>query len=231
MRKTSCANPPSVKDSKIEFELAFKSHFGKPKKVRLIFADMSGEISSALMQIFPELISSTPKEVREKLLDRGLGQEDVEYLVHTMLSARGVILVADSSRLGEPDTPDKDLAYYLDNLNQYARARGENPKGVALLLTKFDQFRMSGYENPSDSDLHALIRNYLPQVDNFASNFDRNQGTKYKIFCSVLNETKDKEDKLIFTVDKNNPRHQRRVVYSVQQYRRLIEWLRDTFGT
>jgi hypothetical protein len=231
--KSPAPTIPTDKDVKIEFNIEFKGGIlGKTKRVKILFADMSGEISSKLMSIFPQLINSTPTQVRQQLLDTGINQEDVDYLIHTLLSARGIILVADSGKLDHPEeSPDEALATYLDNLNQYAVAHGEKPKGFALMLTKFDQFRVPGFDNPRDEDLRRLSKNYLSQVDNFASSFKKNNGTSYKIFFSVLKEKeKDEEGKVTFAVETNNARQQTRVIYSVQQYRRLIEWLRDTFG-
>jgi hypothetical protein len=220
---------PSEKDHRVELTLEFKS-FMRRKAVKLVFADMSGGISSTLMKVFPSLATMTPDEVKSKLLDAGLNEEDVDHLVRSLLSAKGVILVADASKIGQPDTPDGDLAYYLDNLNQFVKSHGEAPKGVALLLTKFDQWRIQ-MPNPTDEELRKMVKNFLPQVDNYASNFNRDQKTQYKVFYSMLNETKDKDGHLKFSIEIDNPRHMRRVEYSVEQYLDLIKWLKATFGS
>jgi hypothetical protein len=223
--------PPSKKDARIEFNIEFDGGIiHKKKKVKLLFADMSGEISKTLMKVFPTLINSSPQKVREQLEEANINQEDVDYLVHTLLSSRGVILVADASKLGTPESPDPELAKYLNNLYQYAEMHGEAPKGFALLLTKFDQFSVPGYGNPKAEKLRELAKNYLCQTENYASNFTKNNKTLFKIFYSVLKPQDDAEGGRLFVVNTNNARHQNRVEYSVQQYRQLIEWLRDTFG-
>ncbi len=233
--RSPAPTPPTVKDVKIELNITFNgSLMHKRKKIKLLFADMSGEISKTLMEIFPELISSTPSGVRQRLMETGINPDDVEYLIHTLLSSKGVILVADASKIDQPnESPDADLANYMDNLNQYGRARGEEPKGFALLLTKFDSISKGpGYQNPKDEDLKALTANWLPNVNCFADAFNKNKGTKFKIFYSLLKATGDVDERNLptFTVESKNARNQTRAVYSVQEYRHLIEWLRDTFG-
>ena len=224
--------PPSKKDARIEFNLEFEGGIlSKKKRVKMLFADMSGEISKTLMKVFPTLINSSPQKVREQLEEANIDQEDVDYLVHTLLAAKGVILVADAGKVGSPESPDPELAKYLNNLYQYAEAHGVSPKGYALLLTKFDQFKVPGYNDPSDDKLRELTKNYLCQTENYASNFTKRSKTRFKIFYSVLkSKGDDAEGGRLFVVNTDNPRHQSRVEYSVQQYRQLILWLRDTFG-
>ena len=219
---------PSQKDTRIEFNLEFRGRFGGIKKVKLLFADMSGEISSTLMKIFPSLINSAnPQKVREQLEQTGLNQEDVEYLIHTLLSAKGVILIADASQLGGPKSPDPELSKYLNNLYAYSLRHGEKPKGYALLLTKFDQFKIPGFANPKDNQLRQLARNLLSNTENYAATFTGNNKSRFKVFYSVLVPNADGDG---FVVNSNNERQQSRVEYSVQQYVHLIEWLKDTFG-
>jgi hypothetical protein len=233
--KSPPPTPPSIKDVKIELHVKFKGNLlRKPKFVKLLFADMSGEISSKLMSIFPQLINSTPTQVRQQLMETGINPDDVEYLIHTLLSSKGIILVADASKIDDPnDSPDYALATYLDNLNQYAIAHGEKPKGFALLLTKFDALSNNpAYQNPKDDALKELVANFLSQVNNFATAFNQNNGTSFKIFYSMLKATGQVDDRgmPLFTVEARNARNQTRAIYSVAQYRHLIEWLRDTFG-
>lgn len=232
--KSPAPTLPSVKDVKIELNIRFNGNLlRKTKRIKLLFADMAGEISSKLMEIFPELINSSPSQVRQQLTETGINPDDVEYLIHTLLSSKGVILIADASKVDTYESPDAALATYLDNLNQYAIAHGEKPKGFALLLTKFDSLSKSpGMANPKDDDLKQLVGNYLSTVNCFAQSFNQNNGTSFKIFYSLLKATGELDDRGLptFTVESRNARGQTRAVYSVQQYRHLIEWLRDTFG-
>jgi hypothetical protein len=233
--KSPAPTLPTVKDVKIELNIRFNGNLlRKTKRIKLLFADMAGEISSKLMEIFPELINSSPSQVRQQLTETGINPDDVEYLIHTLLSSKGVILIADASKIDSPnECPDAALANYLDNLNQYAIAHGEKPKGFALLLTKFDSLAKSpGMQNPKEDDLKQLVGNYLSTVNCFATSFNQNTGTSFKIFYSLLKETGQLDDRgfPLFAVDPRNANKQTRAVYSVQQYLSLIEWLRDTFG-
>jgi hypothetical protein len=226
---------PTVKDVRIELNIKFKGNLlTKPKRIKLLFADMAGEISSKLMEIFPELINSSPSQVRQQLTETGINPDDVEYLIHTLLSSKGVILIADASKIDSPDEcPDSALANYLDNLNQYAIAHGEQPKGFALLLTKFDSLAKSpGMQNPKESDLKQLVGNYLATVNCFAKSFEKNNGTSFKIFYSMLKETGQLDDRgfPLFAVNPRNAKKLTRAEYSVQQYLDLVKWLKDTFG-
>jgi hypothetical protein len=157
-------------------------------QVKLLLADMGGEITCKLLEIFPELISSTPLEVRRKLLGTGLNSDDVEYLTQKVLSAQGVILVADASTLDNPkENPDAKLATFLDNLNQYSLAHGEKLKSAGLMLTKFDPLHQAwGLQNLTENDLKQLVKNYLPITENIASDIQQKNWADFKIFYSTL---------------------------------------------
>lgn len=223
------ATRAASKDLKVELELAFGGLIHR-KTVRMIFADMAGAISSSLMRVFPELPGMTPDEVKKTLEGVGIGEDDAEYLIRNILRARGLILVADSSNIGAgKDDPDADLANYLNNLSNYVQAHGTAPKGIALILTKFDKWFVK-YPSPTEDDLKRFVKNHLSNVNNYAETLNKKAGTRYSVFYSALKETKTKDDSLAFVVEAENSRGQRRVLYSVTEYERLISWIRDTFS-
>jgi hypothetical protein len=144
----------------------------------------------------------SPDQVKQKLLEAGLQQEDAEYLTNNVLTAKGIILVADSSLLAQRESPDIALASYLDTFNQYAIAHGRNLRGIALLFSKYDKFMLPGYENPSDTQLQEIAEKHLPKVYDYILRFGKRDGTVFKIFYSKLKEEIDRDGCPKYTIYK-----------------------------
>ncbi len=229
---------PSMKDLKIELQFHFRGLL-RGKDINLVFADMAGPISTALMKVFPDLTSNTPEEVEAELQSYSITSEDAKYLVKHILDADGLILVADASKIGKrgPDNPDGPLAAYLNNLLKYIDKAGKTPKGVALLLTKFDKWYSTfGTNNPDKDKIEKFVKNRLPTVWALISALNKTKGVQFKIFYSGLQESGAKPEEIAedgsapskFLVAEDCQQNQR-VIYNIEQYVQLIHWIKEVF--
>lgn len=228
---------PGLKDLKIELQFHFKGLL-RGKEIDLIFADMAGPISAALMKVFPDLTSKTPDEVEAELKSFTIKTEDARYLIKHILEADGLILIADASKIGKrgPENPDGQLASYLNNLLKYIEKVGKTPKGIALLLTKFDKWYAEFGPNPDKAKIEKFVKDRMPTVWTMITSLNKTKGVQYNVFYSGLQESGAKRED---SGEENDPpskfvvgedcQQNHRVVYNTEQYVYLLRWIKDVF--
>ncbi len=223
---------PRLKDLKVELNYIFdaekKGLFGgKQKKVKLIFADMSGEISDSLMRVWPTLGRVPPDELTKKLKQTALSDDEIQYVIRNIMNANGIILVADASKIGiRGEDPDPKLAYYLNNLiTQIENTSGKPPQGIGLLLTKFEKWEAAYPQFTSDEGLKEFVKLYLNYTNALIEAFNK-EGVSYEVFYSCLyKDSESEEERFKLDLNKN------RVLYVEKQYDRLLNWIKNTFAT
>jgi hypothetical protein len=213
---------PNQKDIKIRFEVEFKG-LVFTKKVNIVVADMAGTITSTLMRILPDLASKTPKEVQETLHGLGLSEEEVQYVINRVFNSKGFVLVANVMDIGPEKDPDARLAQFLTNFILFKRNRGWKEKiNVALLVTHMDRYLM-----PTTRE--NFIKDRFPSTYTAIakSGFVRN----YEVFFSAIyNEytvKSEKGEEVRFQVIPKGGVH--RIDYTVDEYKRLALWMRESF--
>ena len=218
---------PNKKDLKIELYLNFEGWL-HGKMIKLVFADMAGAISASLMRVFPELVGKVPDEIIRELSIRGIKPDDARYLIRSILESKGVILVADSTKIGGSENPDSQLSYYLNNLLLYAERNRKMHKGIGLLITKFDKWFYLYGDSPTSEVLISFVEDKMPQVWGIMRSLSREKGIHTEIFCSGLEEEKEKQDNKMFVV-MQDAQGRFRVKYNVEQYKKMLLWIKETF--
>ncbi len=225
--------PPPAKDLKFELRLTFlrKGFLRRTThEVTLVAVDLAGEITNTLLKILPDIVYETPSVVKSRLAELGIDEEDAERIVTEILRADGFILVADCTKLEstEEDNPDIALFRFLNNLIMYMEAHQHIPRGIALLLTKLDTWwHRFGKREVADRELVEFLKTYMPQVTNYLRVL-QNRGVSIGVFCSWIlpQEKTETGDAVKFQVDTRK----REVVYSVDQYKKLLSWLAQVFA-
>ena len=211
---------PEQKDIRIRFEVEFKGLMFT-KKVNIIVADIAGSITDTLLKTWPDLGKMTPKQVQETLRSYGLSEEDVQYVINRVFNSKGFILVANVMDIGPEKDPDGRLKTFLTNYLIFKRNRGEKEKiNVALLLTHMDKYLLT-------TTRENFIRDKFPQIYN--NHFTKSDYvSKYEVFFSAIHgeyTTESGEKRFIVVVrDGKN-----RIDYTVDEYKRLALWLRESF--
>lgn len=220
--------PPDKKDLKVELRLGFEGWFGK--QVTLVFSDMAGPISAALMNVFPELPGLTPDKIIEELNKYGIKVEDARYLIKNILEADGMILIADASKIGKRgESVDAQISNYLNNLINYIERRKRTPKGIALLLTKFDKWFYLYGDLPSRNEIIHFVKDKLPTVWKIIDSLNVSKGINYDIFYSgLIEEEKDEKKNGRFVLELDT-KGRRRIKYNIEQYKKLLLWIKGTF--
>jgi len=215
-------SPVEAKDIKLELSIEFRG-FPLGKRVSLVFADMAGRITETLLKIFPEIARQTPREVQDTLRAYGLSEEDVQYLINKVFTSKGFILVASLMKVGpEYEDPDAQFSSFMNNFVTYRRARmkGEKLKGVAVLITFWDRMLV-----PVDRE--NVLKDLLPITSTFIEN--RRLVERSAIFLSgIYGEYRTSSGETRFPVETDS-KGRRRINYTVDEYKNLVMWIRDTF--
>jgi hypothetical protein len=222
---------PKLKDIKFELTVKFKSTisvFGKTvfgKTVRIIFADMAGAITEALMDSFPELISQPPSKTQKILRDRGLSEEDIQYVTARVFRSLGYILVVKATDIGSERDPDGKFMQFLNNFALF-KQKHKLPglKGVAVLITHMDKAPQL-MEKASKLSLSEFARTHLPLTASFLDSSGLVEKAKAIFHSAIYGEYRDEKGKIRFSV---NPLTNR-IDYEVDTYKELTMWLRETF--
>jgi hypothetical protein len=172
------------------------------------------------MKTLPDIANQTPKEIQEKLRALGLSQQDVEYLLSRVFNSTGFILVANVMDIGTDKDPDGAFMEFLNNFALFVeRKRRAKLKGVAVLVTKMDKY-------PIPVDPSTFIKNNLRQVYTWLQRSGLVQNTR-AFFSAIYGE---------YTVGKEQVKFQprmkegvTRIEYTVDTYKELVMWLRNTF--
>ena len=212
-----------AKDIKLELNIVFRG-FPLGKRVSLIFADMAGRITETLLKVFPEIAAKTPNEVRDTLKTYGLSEEDVQYIVNKVFTSKGFILVVNYTKIGTEEDPDVKFSSFMNNFITYRKARmkGEKLKGVAVLVTHWDKAIVDAYR-----DRESILKDALPITSSFIKNDKLIE--RSAVFLSGIYdeyETPTGEKRFHVTIDHEG---RRRIRYTVNEYKELVMWIRDTF--
>jgi hypothetical protein len=210
---------PEQKDIRIRIEVEFKG-LVFTKKVNIVVADMAGSITNTLLPILPNLGIMTPKQVQETLKSYGLSEEDVQYVINRVFNSKGFVLVANVMDIGPEKDPDARLAQFLTNYVSFKRNRGEKEKiNVALLVTHMDKYLF-----PTTRE--NFIKNRFPST--YAAITKSGYVRNYEVFFSAIyNEyTTESGEKRFHVIQIGGVN---RIHYTVDEYKRLALWLRESF--
>ena len=210
---------PEQKDIRIRFEVEFRGLIFT-KKVNIVVADMAGSITNTLLPILPDLGRMTPKQVQETLRSYGLSEEDVQYVINRVFNSKGFVLVANVMDIGPERDPDARLAQFLTNYVSFKRNRGEKEKiNVALLVTHMDRYLF-----PKTRE--NFIRDNFPYT--YAAIARSGYVNKYEVFFSAIyNEyITESGERRFHVIPKGGVN---RIHYTVDEYKRLALWLRESF--
>lgn len=208
--------------SEIKLRFRHKLPLRGASVVAMALADVAGESLREVMDRFAkrnfELDEATLAKIR-----------DVNRFI---LTASSFMIAVDLDRMllqSGVDRQDAQLARFADSLLQYKAHNNQSPKieAVAVLLTKYDRVEdllsaRDGIHLRNPDGRIAFLSKYMIQTAGALKNLPTGVVELFYSFCeSEVDAKGDATNRIKLDRTKNRP------VYSVEEYERLIEWIRQ----